>query len=219
MKTQKTSTLNVQRLTKLERSQFTLSADLTGILAGLILGDLFICKQKKSANAYLKFEQGLVHEAYLLHLYDLFKNYCLSAPKTANRLPDKRTGNVYTRVTFSTCALPCFTELHNLFYLEGKKIIPKNIGDLLTPAGLAYWVADDGTFLKKQNLVVLCTDSYLESDIDLLMSVLSNKFGLDCRKVKRGNGFRLIIINNSLDKLRELVQPHIHNSMLYKLGL
>jgi len=56
----------------------------------------------------LVFEQGLVHNDYLFHLYELFKGYCLSAPSTSNRLPDKRTGNVYTRVTFNTMALPCF---------------------------------------------------------------------------------------------------------------
>jgi len=60
------------------------------------------------------------------------------APKIDNRLPDKRTGNVYTRVRFNTYSLPCFQELYNLFYPSGKKIVPLNIGELLTPMGLAY---------------------------------------------------------------------------------
>lgn len=109
-----------------------------------------------------------------MHLFELFKSYCLAAPKTANRLPDKRTGNIYTRITFRTFSLPCFNELYNLFYLEGVKIIPSNIGELLTGLSLAYWLSDDGTFVKGRDIVIISTESYSESDVDLLITVLSN---------------------------------------------
>ena len=99
-----------QRLTKAEKHQLSLSAELKGILVGLILGDLNFKKHTKNSNVIFRFEQGLVHNDYLFHLYELFKGYCLSAPSTSNRLPDKRTGNGYTRVTFYTKALPCFNE-------------------------------------------------------------------------------------------------------------
>jgi hypothetical protein len=104
-------------------------------------------------------------------------------------------------------------------YGEGKKVVPGNIGDLLSPSGLAYWICDDGTFVSGRNITTLCTESFLESDIDSLMSVLSNKFGLGCRKDKRGKGFRIVILKSSLGKLQELVLPYIHSSMLYKIGL
>jgi len=126
------------RLTKLQQSQFALSEDLKAILVGLLMGDLFMQKRTVNSNPILYFEQGLVHKDYLFHLYELFSSYCRSAPKIDNRLPDKRTGNVYTRVRFNTYSLPCFQELYNLFYPSGKKIVPLNIGELLTPMGLAY---------------------------------------------------------------------------------
>jgi len=75
----------------LERSQFTLSDKLRQILVGLLLGDLYAQKQKSYANARLFFQQGLVHEDYLLHLYELFKTYSSQAPKITNLPPDKRT--------------------------------------------------------------------------------------------------------------------------------
>ena len=31
-------------------------------------------------------------------------------------------------------------------YSEGKKIVPLNIGELLTALGLCYWICDDGSF-------------------------------------------------------------------------
>jgi hypothetical protein len=107
------------------------------------------------------FEQGFDHLKYLNHLYDLFESYCPSVPSISNRLPHKTKGSVYTRITFLTDCLPCFKELHELFYPLGKKIVPANIGDLLTPLGLAYWLCDDGSFHKSRRSVTLCTNSFL----------------------------------------------------------
>jgi len=49
-------------------------------------------------------------------------------------LPHKKTGNVYETVLFTTYTLPCFTDFCKPFYSSsGEKIVPNNIGDLLTP--------------------------------------------------------------------------------------
>lgn len=42
------------------------------------------------------------------------------------------------------------TSYRELFYnLEGKKFIPNNINQLLTPRGLSYWIMDDGSIQNK----------------------------------------------------------------------
>ncbi len=207
------------RLTKLEQSRFVLHEDLKNILVGLILGDLHIQKRTVNSNPVLKFEQGLVHKDYLFHLYDLFSSYCRSAPKITSRLPDKMTGKVYSRVTFGTFSLPCFNELFNLFYHEGKKIIPVNIENLLTPAGLAYWICDDGKYVDSGGLR-LCTNSYTIQDVTRLMDVLITRFGLICTIHKPQTGQHVIYISKrSMDKLRSIVKPHMAPSMLYKIHL
>jgi hypothetical protein len=100
---------------------------------GLLLGDLFMEKRSNmTLNVRLMFLQGLLYKDYLVHLYDLFKLYCSTAPKTTNPAPDKITGKKYISIKFRTLSLPCFTELYNLFYLEGKKVIPLNMAELLT---------------------------------------------------------------------------------------
>jgi len=38
----------------------------------LILGDAYISR-KNSENAYLRFEQSIIHREYLLHIFDKFK--------------------------------------------------------------------------------------------------------------------------------------------------
>jgi len=58
-----------------------------------------------------------------------------------------------------------------------QKVIPSNIEELLTPVPLAYWAMDDGAKLSSGFL--LCTHSFLLSDVELLTKVLKSKFDLD----------------------------------------
>jgi len=65
-------------------------------------------------------------------------------PVILTRKPDKITGKIYKSIYFRTLALPCLNEYHDIFYKNKIKTIPKNLGELLTPVGLAYWIMDDG---------------------------------------------------------------------------
>jgi hypothetical protein len=107
-----------------------LSEELKQNLVGLLLGDLNIQKRTKTGNAVLRFEQGISNKEYINHLFNLFENYCPSLPKITDRLPDKRTGKIYTRISFYTYSLPCFNQLYNLFYPEGVKVVPNIIEEL-----------------------------------------------------------------------------------------
>jgi hypothetical protein len=94
--------------------------------------------------------------------------------------------------------LPCFNEIYDFFYFEGKKVVPSNIGELLTPVGLAFWIQDDGTFSKINGTVTLCVESFSQSDVESLMAVLKNKFGLECRIEKRSKIYFRIVIKKRL---------------------
>jgi hypothetical protein len=48
--------------------------------------------------------------------------------------------------------------MYNLFYVNGVKVIPENIYDLLTPAALAHWIQGDG--VARCHGLIICTDSY-----------------------------------------------------------
>lgn len=205
-------------LTKSQRLEFVLPENLKSILIGLTLGDLYVQKQKRAANVRLCFEQGTIHEDYLLHLYELFKTFCMQAPKVHTRLPDKRTGKIYSRILFQTYSLPCFSEVFNLFYPEGKKTIPKNIGDLLEPLSLAYWICDDGTF-SKDRAVVLYTNSFSLDEVNLLISVLTNKFNLKCTVNKNRGDYLIRISSKSLGELQNLLKNIMPPMMLHKIGL
>nr|QWC53656.1 LAGLIDADG homing endonuclease [Rhizoctonia solani] len=206
-------------LTKEKRESFLLSKELKDILIGLLLGDLNILKGEKSTNAGLRFEQSIIHEDYIRHLYTLFKFYCLKEPNIYTRSPNSKTGVSYSSVRFITSSLPCFNELHELFYPLGKKIVPQNIGDLLTPLGLAFWIADDGSFKKRESAVILCTDGFTHEEVRLLSSVLIDKFNLKCTINKEKNGLRIRISSKSLPVLQTLLKDKMPPMMLHKIGL
>jgi hypothetical protein len=57
-------------------------------------------------------------------------------------LPFSRKKSVFKKIfynlTLKTRALPCFTELYKLFYINNKKVVPKNIFYLLNAVALAH---------------------------------------------------------------------------------
>jgi hypothetical protein len=208
-----------KRLTDFEKKQINLPKELQEILIGLLLGDVYAQRRRIRGNTYLYFEQGIVHKNYLYHLFDLFKDYCRSEPRISDRLPDKRTNKVYTRILFSTYSLPCFNVLHSMFYPNGKKIVPLNIEELLTPLGLAYWICDDGTYCKKYKYIRLATNSFTLQEVELLLGVLRSKFNLDCYLVQDRSGYVTTITAKSVLDLQPILKPIMPNSMMHKIGL
>lgn len=120
--------------------------NLNEILIGLMLGDLTAERPSLNHNTRLQFKQSIINEKYIDHLYDLFKDFTGSKPIYLSRF-DQRENKMktYYSVKFQTLSLPCFNIYRELFYDKDKiKRIPKNISDLLTEKGLAYWIMDDG---------------------------------------------------------------------------
>lgn len=67
--------------------------------------------------------------------------------------------------------------------------------------------------------VGIATNSFTVDDCHLLASVLTTKFGLNCKVLPRNGQSRIIIHSSSVKLLQELVLPFVHPSMLYKLHL
>lgn len=47
-------------------------------------------------------------------------------------------GKSHHSIVFDTLTYAAFNYFHSLFYKDGKKIVPSNIGELLTAQSLAY---------------------------------------------------------------------------------
>lgn len=193
-----------------------MSKELNEVIIGCMLGDLTAEKPNERSNTRLQFKQSTKNKPYINHLWELFKDYCNQPPITLSRFDERPNRNKeYSAIKFQTASIPCFNKYRNIFYLSnGIKIVPKNIQDLLTPRGLAYWIMDDG--YKWRGNVAICTESYTEEENDILVSVLQNKFGLNAYKFKHTNGYRINITSQSI--LLLLVKPFLLEHFYYKFS-
>jgi hydroxymethylpyrimidine pyrophosphatase-like HAD family hydrolase len=105
-----------------------------------------------------------------------------------------------------------------LFYPAGIKLVPSDIYDLLTPLGLAYWICDDGT-ISQDGAVVLYTNSFSVDEVNLLVSVLTNKFNLNCTLNLNQGKYIIRISGKSLSDLQNLLKNIMPPMMLHKIGL
>jgi len=64
------------------------------------------------------------------------------------------------------------------------------------------------------------TNSFTKLDVEKLASAITSKLGIVTKAVHdRNNQYMLTISRTQLEKVRELIGPHMHPSMSYKLGL
>ena len=82
-----------------------------------------------------------------------------------------------------------------------------------------YLKLSDGGWAKPG--IRLATNSFKAKEVEFLVEVLSNKFGLDCtiQTLKLSGQYNIYIKGSSVPNLRKLVLPYLHPSMHYKLGL
>lgn len=130
-------------------------------------------------------------------------------------------GKKHQSIYFDTLTYEAFNYYHELFYSDKTKIVPLNIQELLTARGLAYWAMDDGT--ADRSGFVLHTNSFTKQEVDLLVSVLKNKFELNCSVHTRNDAVKkpyLIYIKaDSWNKFKSLIEPHVIPHFAYKLVL
>ena len=131
----------------------------------------------------------------------------------------KCTGEVYKSLYFWTLRMPCLNYYYELFYNNAVKQIPKNLEELLTARGLAYWIMDDGG-ISAYNQTILHTRAFNKEDVIYLQSVLKKNFGLVTRlEEKKQNQWVIYIPVKQETKLKDIVGPYMHKSMLYKINV
>lgn len=142
-------TLNIIIMKKFYRTSAFAAMELTPllreVLIGTMLGDCSAQKNGPKSNARLQFKQSVVNQPYIDHLYDLFKDYTGSKPLWHSQYDHRpNRSSFHHSCTFKTRSLACFTEVYNLFYSNGVKILPSNLGELLTALKNFFFVLHTG---------------------------------------------------------------------------
>jgi hypothetical protein len=185
------------------------------ILIGVLLGDGYI-EPKDSRYYRLQLKQAERKKEYVFWLYNHFTNLVRTAPK---QRPD--TLQWY----FSTRSLPELKEWQQLFYKERRKIVPKNIIEMLvSPVSLAVWYMDDGSMdyrEKSHYSFTLSTDSFTIQEVGLLQKALLDNFGISSSiqtPSSRGKKYtKLYIGKKSRELFVKIIAPHILPCFAYKM--
>lgn len=126
-------------------------------------------------------------------------------------------GKKFYGLQFESRKLVCLKEIKQLFYIEGdnkKRVLPELI-NYFDYVVLAHWIMGDGA--RRNNGIILCTDSYSIEEVVLLMNILYIKFNIRST-IHYDNGRNRIHINKkNLLKIRSKLLPHFNKHFLYKI--
>ncbi|OGZ75336.1 MAG: hypothetical protein A3G45_01015 [Candidatus Staskawiczbacteria bacterium RIFCSPLOWO2_12_FULL_37_15] len=189
------------------------------IIVGNVLGDGGIYGYRYnqiSGSSQFYIKQCEKYKDYVFWLFNEMKNICPSAPKFRN---DYRQWYFYSKY------LDNLTEIRKTFYVNKKKIVPKNIKEWLTsPLSLAVWYMDDGSldFRPKDHYnFAFSTNAFSAEENYLLLDALKENFGISATvqtPLSRGKRYPEIYIGVAgRDKFLPLVKPYVLDCFSHKI--
>lgn len=179
------------------------------VLIGTLLGDGSLAPNVYGKNCRLEMIQSDKQKAYLDWKAGIFHKWCLSQPHFNEKTKSWR---------LKTVSHPELTFYHSLFYPNGKKVIPESIDEIMRSAlSLAVWFMDDGT-KGPRNGYTLNSQSFSQTDNEILINMLRQNFGLEQVSLHRDKKYyRIYIGSQSRLAFENLVRLHMIPTMLYKL--
>ena len=189
------------------------------VIIGTLLGDSSIRTSK--SNYCIKFEQKFTQADYLTHLYNIFEPFVGTGPKM-RVIRNSFHKDYGVSCWFRTYAHIQFKYYENRFYKtdeKGKrrKIVPRNIHQMLTPRALAYWFMDDGSFSFWGTVYCLNTQGFALSEQKNLVKALKSKFNLNFNVIKDRTHYRLALQEQDNKNFKQLIQPYLLPSFQYKI--
>jgi recombination protein RecA len=179
-------------------------------LVGTLLGDGCLAKHGRFHRLHVK------HQLRQRRLAELKKAAFSDFVTMGLHEFDQRLGTGrYPCVQFATRTAPVFTEWHSRFYANGRKVVPEDISELLTPLAMAVWFMDDGG--ADYAGLDIQTHNFESEETEHLVVALAERFGLQAR-TRANKGSRIIYIPASqVGSLRSVVEPHMLPELRYKL--
>lgn len=178
----------------------------TSVIIGTLLGDGYMrCKD----NAHLEINHSFQQRKYVDWQYRILENLVLTPPK-------KQLGKgARVAYRFATRSLPVLTEFYRKFYINGRKVVPKDL--TITRLSLAVWFMDDGS--RSRSATYFNTQQFKDEDQVRLIHLLRDQFGLKSNLNKDKEYWRIRLSTKSSKRLVELVKPLVLPIFYYKFPL
>ena len=147
-------------------------------------------------------------------MYEFFynKGYCSNFQPRKYLRQNKGFNKTYYGFEFNTFTFRSFVWIYKLFYKKGKKVVPINIENFITPLTLAIWISDDGTFVPStggRGGVRIACNAFSLQEVEYLTTILKTKFNLDTsihyKKGKNNIFYERIYIKKGLLKILNLL--------------
>lgn len=195
-------------------SKEKLSVTQQEVVIGTLLGDGRLESRSKNGSARLRVHHAHSQYDFLMWKYNIFRNVVTRKPWQVT-WKGSLTGNIYKAWFFHTKTLKDLQLFHQLFYPAGKKIIPKNIGNFLTPRTLATWFMDDGCATGTR--IILNTQCFPVDQQAILQQWLREQLNIETTLHKDRLTYRLGMNPVNAKRFRDTIRPYIVPSMQYKI--
>lgn len=153
-------------------------------------------------NSFLYWKQRFLAE----------RGYCTNIPHKPTKIIGK-DGLIYYSIKFHTFSFRSFGWLHEAFYENNVKKVPRNVADFQSPLAQAVWIMMDGNY-NGYGIRLYC-NRFSKRDKNFLREILLLKYGI----VTTQSSSIIYIPKRSFTELKRIVEPYFEKSMLYKLGI
>lgn len=192
------------------------------VFVGAMLGDGSIQKTNAGGNARFRVGHSIDKSEYLMwklkHLRELVPVTDIGIIKGG-----KYTKSPNDYVYFNSRRTPYVTEMFELLYKDGKKVITTELLGEFDDTSLAVLFMDDGSYdANIDNLNYwLHLNSHTEGEILLFCDYLRMKYDLDpkIQHVNRGEGYGIRFQRKDSERIDEIIRPTVTqiSCMRYKL--
>ncbi|MEX1028074.1 MAG: recombinase RecA [Candidatus Paceibacterota bacterium] len=195
-----------------------LSPEQEQVIIGSLLGDGNI-KKEGEQTAYFREEHAAAQSGYVSWLAEELGDL------TRNVTPETSRGTA----VMETKALLRIGDLHSLFYIKKKKVVPESIVETITPRAIALWFCGDGslqtgtslwkgtTYDRRPRATLYVNGFSSEPENRERIERIFARFGITPTWRMCGEYTVLSFSVAESEKLFELIAPFVPASMEYKL--
>lgn len=209
---------NIERPNKRFSQLFDLSDNDLEILLGVLLGDGSLVK-RSNYSAYFTCSHSIKQKFYVDHLKKALTSFYLRS--------SSRNGK-YPQVGIASKSSPTFKKLYDIFYPNGKKVIPTAIFDKFTAKSLTYLFMDDGYRIKSTSKGEVCSVgialcAFSDLDLQTFCNFLEEKFNLHFTIQYHYNKYYdkyypdIVLKRTDFSRFKELINPYLLSEFIFKI--
>ena len=177
------------------------------LLLGSLMGDGCLIVNSSGTNYRLQVEHCAKQKDYVVWKYNVFKNFVLSKPAYQPRTCSWK---------FRTLSHIQFSEYHDMFYTQGRKILPENLDFLEDPLVCAVWFMDDGG--KLGNGCLLNIQNFTDAEAYRLRVFFHEKFKISATLQRNKGHFRLYIPKHKRFLWDNFLGGNLREEFRYKIS-